>query len=149
MNREKTEIQYEALDRIRMQVSSDARHVRSVRDFIYRTGIHFGLTPSRAYDLKIVIGEALNNIIRHAYRDEPGKPILIEAVKYENFMEVTLRDYGVQAPVVSGHSLDISEYRESGIGVYLISRLSDYHFFDQSQEHGTKLVIKMRIEKSV
>lgn len=132
------------LDRFRMQVSSNPIHVKAVRDFVYRMAVDFGFTTRRAFDLKLITGEALRNIILHAYEGQNNHPILVEGNLYDNHLEISYRDFGKQTPVLSGHAVDLSEYRESGIGVYLISRLCDYHYYNQSLEKGTRLTVKMR-----
>jgi anti-sigma regulatory factor (Ser/Thr protein kinase) len=132
------------LDRFRLQVSSDPVHVKPVRDFVYRMAVNFGFSSRRAFDLKLITGEALRNIILHAYEGQKNQSIFIEGLLLGNHMEISFRDFGKQLPISSGNAADLSEYRESGIGVYLISRLSDYHYYNQSLEKGTKLTVKLR-----
>ncbi len=115
-----------------------------VRDAIYQASLAFGFSRKIAFDLKVVAGEAIENIIRHAYEGGSSLPIHLEMIQYDHYAELRIRDYGKKNPITSGAARDISEFRDSGLGLYLIEQLSDYHYFDQSHEHGTLLVIKRR-----
>jgi anti-sigma regulatory factor (Ser/Thr protein kinase) len=52
---------------------------------------------------------------------------------------------GRQTPVTARDSQDLGDYRERGLGVFLISQLADYHYYDQARPAGTELVVKKRI----
>lgn len=134
------------LDRVRLQIPSHPRYVGFARDTIYRLGLQNGLSMSAAFDLKIVVGEALTNIIKHAYSGQSDKPVFLEVLMYHTYLELRFRDLGRQIPITAQHARDLSDYRERGLGVFLISELSDYHYYDQSRKVGTELVIKKRIQ---
>lgn len=104
-----------------------------------------GFSAKAAFDLKIITGEAINNIIHHAYENRDDKPIFIEALAYPSYLELRFRDVGTKKPIGKSMAQDLSDYREGGLGVYLISKLSDYHFYDQSSEVGTQLVVKKKV----
>lgn len=134
----------ETKDRVRLQIPSHPRYVSIARDLVYRLCLQNGFTAKGAFDMKVVSGEALINIIKHAYSDVTDKPIFVEILMYHEYIEVRFRDMGLQIPVSAGLSSDLSDYRERGLGLYLIGKLSDYHFFDQSLPVGTRLTVKKR-----
>lgn len=141
-----TEQQAAPNDRVRLQIPSHPKYVGFARDMIYRLGTQNGLSMAAAFDLKIVAGEALGNIIKHAYNGSSEKPIFIEILMYHTYLEIRFRDLGQQIPITARHAHDLSDYRERGLGVFLISKLSDYHYYDQTRKVGTELVIKKRIK---
>lgn len=130
---------------IRMQFPSQPRYVATVRDTVYRFALQHGFSRSGAFDLKLITGEALTNIIEHAYMGRADKPIFIEMLFFKEYAEVRIKDLGRQVPITRDLPRDLSDYRERGLGLYLIAQLSDYHFYDQSQKVGTTLVIKKRL----
>ncbi|MEQ9366223.1 MAG: ATP-binding protein [Leptospirales bacterium] len=134
------------MDRVRLQIPSHPRYVGFTRDTVYRLALQNGLSMGAAFDLKIVTGEALANIIKHAYDGKSDKPVFIEILMYQSYLELRFRDLGRQIPITSSHARDLSDYRERGLGVFLISQLSDYHYYDQSRNVGTELVIKKRLQ---
>ncbi len=113
---------------------------------MYRIALLQGFSRESAYDLKIVCGEALNNIIRHAYREERDRPIFIEVLMHAHYLEIRFRDFGIQTPIGPNLARDLSDYRERGLGLYLLDKLTDYHHFDQNFKQGTRLTIKKRID---
>ncbi len=133
------------LERVRMQVPSHPRYVSFARDSIYRLCRQHGFSPAGAFDLKIVAGEALTNIIKHAYNGKTDQAIFIEVLMFRNYIEMRFRDMGEQRPITARHAHDLSDYRERGLGVYLISQLTDYHYYNQARRIGTELVVKKRI----
>ncbi len=132
-------------DRVRLEVPSHPRFVSFARDIVYRLSLQQGFSTAAAFDLKVIAGEALSNIIKHAYDGQTNKPIYLEFLMFPAYMELRFRDLGRQAPISAHDAHDLSDYRERGLGVYLISKLSDYHYFDQSHAVGTELVIKKRL----
>ena len=90
-------------------------------------------------------GEALSNIIRHACENDYHQPIFIEIFMEEELFEIKIRDFGLQKTIHKNLSRDLSEYRERGLGLYLIQNLTDYHHFDQSFDTGTELTLKKRL----
>lgn len=135
-----------ARDRVRVEIPSHPRFVSFARDMTYRLCLQQGFSTRAAFDLKIVAGEALTNIIKHAYAGRTNRPIFLQFLMYPTYLELRFRDLGAQQPITARHASDLSDYRERGLGVYLISKLSDYHYYDQSRRVGTELVIKKRIE---
>ena len=134
----------EKRDRFRMQTLSNPVYISPVRDLVFKLSLMFGFSREEAFDMKVVCGEALSNIIRHAYGNTLNRPIFIEILKFEKYAEMRFRDFGLQKPIGKGLARDLTEYRERGLGLYLISQLTDYHFFDQSFQQGTLLTVKKR-----
>lgn len=132
-------------DTLRIQFPSGAKYAQEIRDFVYRTCLLNGFSKPVAFDMKLVSGEAIANIIKHAYSNQSGRPIFLEILVFKAYIEFRFRDFGKKSSLAGrSEARDLSDYREKGLGLYLISELSDYHYFDQSPESGTILVIKKR-----
>ena len=56
--------------------------------------------------MKIVCGEAVSNIIRHAYDGKTDQPIFLEILLYPDFLEIRFKDMGKQLPINPGESKD-------------------------------------------
>ncbi|MEQ8351009.1 MAG: ATP-binding protein [Leptospiraceae bacterium] len=130
---------------VRMQFPSHPRFVAQMRRFVFDTCIGSGFSNAAAFDLKVITGEALTNIIKYAYDNRTDRPVFLEMFFYRTYLEMRIKDMGKRSPVGQNLARDLSDYRESGLGIFLISHLSDYHYFDQSADVGTTLVIKKRI----
>lgn len=135
----------EKQERFRLQTVSNPAYLAPVRDYISRLSQIFGFSRDGAFDVKVACSEAISNIIKHAYENQTDLPIFIEIIKYDKYIEIHFRDFGIQKPIGRGLERDLTEYRERGLGLFLINKLTDYHYFDQSFDKGTLLVIKKRI----
>jgi len=78
----------------------------------------------------ICLTEALNNVIKHAYKGEQNKPIEVIVTKDSNLLEMQIIDSGISRDSFVIKDLDydpndIDNLPESGMGLYLIKQLMD------------------------
>lgn len=136
--------QTETNDRIRLQIPSMTIYLQSIRDLLYRLCLQHGCSLPVAFDLKLIVGEALTNIIKHSYSNRDDGAIFIDMLFYRSFVELRFRDFAPFNTDKKPVAKDLTEFRENGLGLYLITQISDYHYFDRS--NGTLLVVKKRIQ---
>lgn len=79
--------------------------------------------------IQIVVAEALNNVVEHAY-GPGGGPIYLRAGLSDACLEVLIRDRGAPLPEhllfePCGHGPDPIDLPEGGFGWHLIRRLAD------------------------
>lgn len=129
---------------VRIQIPSNPRFVSHTRNYFFNLCLEHGFSLFDSMDLKLVIGEAITNIIRHAYSGRTNKPIFIEIQFDKDRVEIKLRDYGLKVEPKDLRSFDVSDYREHGIGLFMIRELTDYYFLDQSFEIGNQMVLIKR-----
>ncbi len=102
-----------------LTVPATAENVMVVRQAVAGLGEALGLAGSRIADLKTVITEACNNVVLHAYDDEPG-PLRVTALPGGEQLEIQVADDG------HGFRPRASEGDTSlGLGLPLIAALSD------------------------
>jgi serine/threonine-protein kinase RsbW len=102
-----------------LTLPATAENVIVVRQAIAGLGEALGLPGSRVADLKTVVTEACNNVVLHAYDDEPG-PLHVTAEPHEAELEVRVADEG------HGFRPRANEGEASlGLGLPLIAALSD------------------------
>jgi serine/threonine-protein kinase RsbW len=107
-----------------------------VRQAIAGLGEALGLAGSRVADLKTVITEACNNVVLHAYEDEPG-PLHVSAIPHQNELEVRVADEG------HGFRPRASEGETSlGLGLPLIAALSDGFEISGGAGRGSSTTIR-------
>ncbi|MFL5908377.1 MAG: ATP-binding protein, partial [Solirubrobacterales bacterium] len=78
---------------LRLTLPATAENVMVVRQAVAGLGEALGLASERVADLKTVITEACNNVVLHAYEDEPG-PLLVTAEPGEGELEIQIADEG-------------------------------------------------------
>lgn len=98
----------------------------AVRDFLVNQGVETYVL--NAFD--ICLTEALNNIIKHAYKEEKGRNITVHILKDTKTIEVEIIDEGeprtkFEIPNLDFDPQDINNLPESGMGLFIMNQLMD------------------------
>jgi serine/threonine-protein kinase RsbW len=118
-----------------LTVPATAENVMVVRQAIAGLGEAVGLSSARIADLKTVVTEACNNVVLHAYDDEPG-PLEVTATPSETELELQVADHG------HGFRPRASEGEASlGLGLPLIAALSDSFEISGGADMGSRTTI--------
>ena len=80
------------------QIGGDPRKVRAALQTLCATLLALDLDTSDCTTLEIVLAEALNNIVEHAYRNEQGGWILLEVDYLRGWVVCRLTDGGLPMP---------------------------------------------------
>jgi serine/threonine-protein kinase RsbW len=126
---------------LRLQIPSHPRYLSLTRSFVFNAARDNGFSLYDAADIRLIVGEAIQNIIKHAYLDQYDRPIFLDLYFLKEKLEIRIRDYGIKSKLANMKSYDISDYREEGLGLYIIRKLTDHYFLDQSMEIGNQLVL--------
>lgn len=135
----KKRLDYENI--IRLQVPSHPRYLSLARSFVFNAARENGFSLYDSADIRLIVGEAMQNIIKHSYLEIYNRPIFIELYFDRDMVEIRFRDYGIKTKLANLKSYDMSDYREEGLGLFLIRELTDHYFLDQSMEVGNQLVL--------
>ncbi|MFH1195299.1 MAG: ATP-binding protein [bacterium] len=123
-------------------ISSEYQNVAGVclgiKDFLKKKN----LTDDLCARIEICLNEALNNVIKHAYRERPGNDIHIHAVHQPDLIEIEIRDNGLprvtfKKPALDFDPSDIQNLPESGMGLFIISQIMDEIVY--SNENGVNV----------
>jgi len=98
------------------------------------------------YKLKLAVHEACLNIIRHAYKDDPSKEILIECKVSPKRIEFHIFDNGISFNYDLVQKDFGSEPMESGYGIPLIFALMDEVTYEPGTEKGNVFNLAKSIE---
>ncbi len=120
------------------KVNASTQNLSTIRDFVSRHAREQGFTAEKVADIQLAVDEAYTNIIKHAYKNDSTKEVVINLEFDDEKMIVTLTD--------RGKGFDIHRYKKpnlkkqiemkkrGGMGVYLIRKLMDdvsYHVKNQ------------------
>lgn len=94
-----------------------------------------GIEPHICNAVEICLTEALNNVIKHSYKNQNTKPIDIIVKKGNDFFEIVIIDEGssrknLSVPELNFDPKDINNLPESGMGLYIIQQLMDEMKYD-------------------
>jgi serine/threonine-protein kinase RsbW len=121
----------------RLALPAKAENVLVVRQAVAGLAEALGLSPGRVADLKTVVTEAANNVVLHAYRDEPG-PLEVFATPDEDEVVIEIRDYGEGFEPRPNATGDAS----LGLGLPLIASLSDSFQISGGAGEGTRTTVR-------
>jgi serine/threonine-protein kinase RsbW len=121
---------------LRLTLPATAENVMVVRQAVAGVGEALGLSGSRIADLKTVVTEACNNVVLHAYDDEPG-PLEVTAEPRSAELEVRVADEG-RGFRPRAHEGDAS----LGLGLPLIAALSDSFEISGGAGRGSRTTIR-------
>ena len=96
-----------------------------------------------AYDLNLVLTEAMANAITHANEDDPSKEVHIEIAIADQQLHLRVYDHG-QGFDISQFALPRHPLSEGGRGVYIIQTVMDEVEY-RSTDHGHVLLMKKNL----
>jgi len=100
-------------------------------------GEALGFDPELLSDLNTAVSEACNNVIQHAYGDEPG-PFSVDFALATSGLEVRIRDHG------RGIRQAAPEHDGLKVGLALMSAVADRAEFARVPEGGTEVRLFFR-----
>ncbi|RNC83355.1 MAG: ATP-binding protein [Balneola sp.] len=112
-----------------LSVGSSTKHLAEVRDFVAEHAKGLGLKEKEISEIRLAVDEAYTNIIKHAYKNIPSKPVTIELGSNTSQFWISILDEGesfkpeeYQAPDILKR---IKNKQRGGMGVFLIQKLMD------------------------
>jgi serine/threonine-protein kinase RsbW len=117
-----------------LDIESRTERLIAVREFVSGMAREFGFGDEDVSKIALAVDEACTNIIKHAYKYEPGHTISVVVRGRNGAFEVAIRDTGRKfnpAAITSPDMRDYLEhYRRGGLGVYLMKSLMDSVEYD-------------------
>jgi len=124
-----------------LEINSDPSELKKVREkvevFCKENQIKVNLL-----EIKLAIDEALQNIIRHAYKLDKTKKITIklEKISADSF-KAEIRDFGEQVPIDQIKHRALDDIKPGGLGVHFIKSISKEMTYEHKDEAGTLLTL--------
>lgn len=127
---------------VRLEIPSDPRCLRLVRDVVGRLAEFVGFDEETRFQMQLAVDEALTNVIRHAYSDRHDQPIEVRLRAVTTGLcglEICLRDYGAAVDVDRIRSRDLDDVRPGGLGVHIIHSVMDEVEYAAQENGGMRL----------
>ena len=112
-----------------ISIESKTERLVVVREFVSHAAREFGFGDEEVSKIALAVDEACTNVIKHAYKFDPGKKITVVVKPNKGSFEISITDNGkrfnpdkLQAPDMKEY---LSHYRKGGLGVYLMKSLMD------------------------
>ncbi len=127
--------------------TADAANLKVLRQVLRDALESLGADETFISQMQLVVNEASANILRHAYKGDPGGRIVFSLVKKAGMLEFVFQDF---APCVDCSTIrprDLSECRPGGLGINLIDSLMDEWYFQPMEGgQGNLLIMRKRYE---
>lgn len=99
-----------------------------------------GLADDSILDVVLAVDEALQNVIRHAYKNSPEGLIALEIRREDGGMTVLVRDYAEPVDVSRVKPRDLDDIRPGGLGTHFIREVMDEVVFLPTPRDGGNLL---------
>jgi len=130
---------------LRVEASLDRLH--DIRDYIDRTGARLGVNDGALADLRLVVDEAVTNIVLHGYQGRGG-PVDLHMERAGDAVVIRIRDQAdpFNADQVERPQLDtaLADRPFGGMGLFLIRRMTDESEFHALPGGGNELRLVKR-----
>ena len=112
-----------------LTVDSTTKHLAEVRDFVDIHTKSVGFSEKDISEIRLAVDEAFTNIIKHAYKNTPSKPVKIELGYNTTQLWISIMDEGESFKPNDYKAPDIlkriKNKQRGGMGVFLIQKLMD------------------------
>jgi serine/threonine-protein kinase RsbW len=112
-----------------LSVDSSTKHLSEVRDFVADHAKKVGLSEKEISEIRLAVDEAYTNIIKHAYKNQPSKPVTIQLGFNNAQLWISIIDEGESFKPEEYKAPDIlkriKNKQRGGMGVFLIQKLMD------------------------
>ncbi|XWN37008.1 MAG: ATP-binding protein [Balneola sp.] len=129
-----------------LSVEASTSQLAKVRDFVAEHAESLGLSEKEIGNIRLAVDEAYTNIIKHAYKNFPAKPVEIELGSDNSQLWISIKDEGESFDPGAYNEPDIRERiknkQRGGMGVYLIRKLMDNVQYNRSGHMNEIRMIK-------
>jgi serine/threonine-protein kinase RsbW len=110
-----------------LRIQSDHHEARRARRWIAEQIDAAGFSGDDFAECVLAFGEAVSNVIRHAYGETPGQPIDIEVRAHADLVRIVIRDRAPSgfSPPPGKAAPRAEDLAEGGYGIHLIHRAMD------------------------
>ncbi|MCB0832550.1 MAG: SpoIIE family protein phosphatase [Bacteroidetes bacterium] len=136
-----------------IKVPATMAHLADLRNFVVQVAKKHGFDDKTMGALKLATDEAVTNIIRHAYRDTPGRGfVTMRTVIKTNSLTVILLDQGRTFDPRNAKAPDMKEYikigKKGGLGIFMLQKLMDEIDYQVTSEGNELRLTKYRDVKA-
>ena len=124
-----------------IEITSNPRELKIVRSKI-ENYCKDNFKDIEIFKIKLSVDEALQNIIKYAYKRNKTEKIVVtlEKVSNENLM-IKIRDYGLQTPIENIKSRNLEDIKPGGLGVHFMKSSSKKMSYEHQKDGGTILTL--------
>jgi len=129
---------------------SDFRYLAGAREMVAGTAKRLGFSHDSSSHLALAVDEALCNVIRHGYKQMPGRPIWVKLWPLDDNGEagpglcIVIEDEAEQIDPSQIQGRDLDDIRPGGLGVHIIRQVVDHAHYAARERIGMSLTLVKR-----
>ncbi|MBF0537920.1 MAG: ATP-binding protein [Nitrospirae bacterium] len=135
-------------EQVVLRVASHPKYLSVVRAVAVLTAELYGLCRQDVEDIRSAIDEACSNVIRHAYKGDTQRQIVIGFRCLEDSFEVTIEDDAPKTSLSDLKQRNLDEVRVGGLGLHIIKKVFDSIAYDETKQGGNRLILVRTIRRS-
>ena len=128
-------------DAMFITIPSHPKFLSVTRAVTGRIGELYEVAEETIEEIKLAVDEACANVIKHAYKGDTSKKIVLKYSVTRDAFTVIIEDSGITAckGMIKGRNLD--DVRPGGLGVHFIKKVFDTFEFDKIKGKGNRLTL--------
>ncbi|MBV6341490.1 ATP-binding protein [Candidatus Magnetobacterium casense] len=143
-------------ERVLLRIPSHPMYLCVVRAVAVLTAELCGLRNQDVEDVRHAVDEACSNVIRHAYKGDTQRQIVIgfrclsdsaDDSKVDAF-EVTIEDDGAKTRPQDLTQRSLDEVRAGGLGLHIINKAFGSVTYDENKQEGNRLILVRTIRRN-
>lgn len=128
---------------IKLTIDSRLENIGLVGLAVQAISSYVGCSEVEAYQIQLSVVEAVTNVVRHAYNDQPGHEASVVVTLYPDRISFQVRDTGQAMNLMGQDPIEfdpskLSDLPERGMGLYIIQTVMDE--LDYQLVDGTNLL---------
>lgn len=124
--------------------TSHSSDLSQARKFVEDRAVLAGFGEKIQGRIALAVTEAVSNVIRHTYKEDPNQKIRIGVGVTDTEFRIYLRDWGPKQDFRTFVSRKLEEIRPGGLGIHYIKQVMDMVEFDDSHREGNELYLMMK-----
>ena len=118
-----------------IEMAADVNMLGGVREQVYQIVMPLGFAEAALFDIKVALGEALANAVRHGSPSGASGVVRIEVGAYSDRVVIEVKDLGPGFDGEAERSNDV--YASGGRGIMFMRALMDRVEFEKPESGGT------------
>ena len=124
-----------AVETIKMEVTANPEYVSIIRLTVSGIANKIGFSLDEIEDIKVAVSEACTNAIKHSLDEK----FLVQFSVLDNGLTIEAEDRGTGYDVESLQEPDLTNPKESGLGLFIIKTLMDEVSTTSNSTEGTRV----------
>ncbi len=132
---------------VKITVFSHPKYLGMIRDVTTRFCGLCGTDEATTANIRLAVDEACSNVIRHGYRGDTSRRIIVKYGIAGDRIRIAVEDDGRRARLREMKGRDLDDVRPGGLGMHFIHRVFDSVSYDHRKRKGNRLLLVRRMER--